>query len=220
MHSKSLLIALALMAALVGLVGPAYACPSANGPSGLWNVPTAPAEPQNTYSLFVNHHTVDNELTRFGANIGTGLETPLEIGVTAYEPDVGDSRTVFNLKFQAMQEKEKAPSVAVGAIDLTKEGDRTFYLAATKRLDVPERGKEPQPVYGTVGVGFNNSSAALDGVFFGISYQLSDTSAVLLEHDAEDLNIGLRHHISDSTVFDVASVNNRLYLGLSYNGRR
>lgn len=198
----------------------AYAEPSANGPTGLWNVPSAHAMPQDRYNLFVNDHSLDNELVRLGANVGTGLETPLELGVTSFAPENGGSRTVFNLKFQAAQETEKTPAIAFGAIDLTKEGDRTLYLVVTKRLDVPQRGKEANPVFGTIGAGTNKSGAVLDGIFFGVSYILSDTSSILIEYDAEDLNLGLRHHISPYTVFDVASVNDRLFLGLSFNASR
>ena len=98
MNSKSVVTFLALLLMVGGLVGRANACPSANGPVGLWNVPSAQAMLQDTYNLFVNYHSTDNELSRFGANIGTGLETPLEIGVTSYDRAVGRSQTVFSLK--------------------------------------------------------------------------------------------------------------------------
>jgi hypothetical protein len=220
MKFKPLLTFLALLGVSVLLTGPAGASPSANGPTGLWNVPSAIAMPQDNYNLFLSDHNTENELIRFGANLGTGLETPLELGITTFDPEVGRSQTVFNLKFQATQETEKNPSVAVGAIDLTQEGDRTFYFAVTKRLDVPQPRKKPHPVFATVGAGTNKSNTVLDGIFFGITYLVSDTSAILLEYDAEDLNLGLRHHISPNAVFDVASVNNRLFLAFSFNAVR
>lgn len=220
MYHKQIFSLIAFMGLCVAVAPGAYADPSANGPTGLWNIPTALAMPQDCYNLFVNDHSAENELVRLGANLGTGLETPLELGVTAVDPEVGKSQTIFNLKFEAIQETEKNPSVAVGAIDLTQEGDRTFYLVATKRLDIPQREKKPHPVFGTVGAGANDSNSVLDGIFFGVTYQVSDTSFLLLEYDAEDLNLGLRHHISPRTALDVASVNNRLYLGLAYNAIR
>lgn len=210
------LVLIELLAILALFAPCAHSVPSANGPTGLWNVPSAVAMPQYRYNLFVNRLDLDEELVRFGANLGTGLDTPVEIGV-ATSDQADHSTTFFNIKFQATHETEKEPSVAVGAIDLTKEGDRTFYLVVSKRLDVPEKGKKPRPILASVGAGANKSDAVLDGIFFGIAYEMSKTSVIQVEFDAEDLNIGLRHHISDNSVLDVASVNNRLFLAFSHN---
>jgi hypothetical protein len=99
---------------------------------------------------------------------------------------------VINLQGQVLAETDRRPAVSVGVLDLLNEreaiagappgdnGARSFYVAATKRLEAADR-----PLHVTVGWG---SDRFRDRPFAGVSYDVHRRVKVLAEYDGFGVN--------------------------------
>jgi len=132
---------------------------------------------------------------------------------------------VVSIQGQPISETRKRPAVSVGVLDIIRErdpvrdlpprvkGDRSFYIAATKRLGGPHN-----PVHATVGFGtarFNN------GPFFGVCWDVRRRIKLIGEYDGYKWNaaiagdlLGTREH--SLVLFLGAEWLNRPVIGVTY----
>jgi len=101
----------------------------------------------------------------------------------------------YNLQLQLLDEQARSPAVAVGVVDLLDqredllhhppghEGSRSFYVTATKQLELWGRD-----AYATVGLGTQRFG---NGPFGGLSLPVSDRLTGVVEYDGLGVNLGL-----------------------------
>lgn len=211
-----------LVSVFVGVFGSvAAADPSLLGPTGLLNVPTAETLNSRDYNFFANHWGGPNSLNRYGGNFGMGSTRGVEIGATIHDPETGEARTVLNAKFQLQAGTSKGTVIAAGIIDAFQEIDnnRTGYLSITKEMGqstTSRLGLRRPTNYITVGIGSRRGGEVLDGLFAGISFGIDEDFRLLVEHDAEDLNLGLRFAPDPRFRIDFGQVNGETTFGVSY----
>jgi len=164
----------------------AFAAPAYPGYTGLIFTPTADTLNMGAVNAGASYISGDDDsdISYFSANIG--VINGLEAGLGYQNPEVGDSETIINAKYAIMKESFATPGVAVGVSDLSDEIDSTPYVAVSKTLDVP--GLAIKSLRGTVGLG----SGTLDGIFGGLSAVITDKVTFMIEHDTDDLNLGLQ----------------------------
>ncbi len=175
---------LVAMAAAIMASG-AFAAPAYPGYTGLIFTPTADTLNMGAVNAGASYISRDdNDMSYFSANIG--VINGLEAGLGYQNPETGDSETIINAKYSIMKETFATPGVAVGVSDLSDEIDSTPYVVVSKKLDVP--GLAIKSLRGSVGLG----SGTLDGVFAGLSAVITDNVTFMIEHDTDDINLGLQ----------------------------
>lgn len=101
----------------------------------------------------------------------------------------------YNLQLQLLDEKPTSPALAIGVVDLLDqredllhhppghEGSRSFYVTATKQLDLWGRD-----AYATLGLGTHRFG---NGPFGGLSLPFGDRVTGVVEYDGLGVNLGL-----------------------------
>jgi hypothetical protein len=206
---RELIVLLALSA------GASWAGPSFFGPTGVLNTPTAAVVQPGSYNAFVNFVSSDSsDLTRYGANAGFGVSTPFEVGITRWDPELGDSRLVLNAKIVLPVQMKTPGSLSVGVVDITDEITQTPYVVYSREFAMGT-GPQSRPVYGSIGFGSSNFDV-LDGLFLSAATPIANNAWLMLEFDAEDFNAAARLRLSDTLSGDIGIVNNDLGLALAY----
>lgn len=154
------------------------------------NVPCAYTPAQSSW--VAAHHTLshdssirfalsDRPRTNSTAFVGAGLGKPgnsLYLAFALHHDSL--SRNHLNLQWQATEDTERHPAVAVGVLDVfdnvSPGKGRSMYLTVTRRFLARE-----QPVYATVGFG---GGAFDDSVFGGVMFYPQQRLALGLEYAA------------------------------------
>jgi len=159
--------------------------PSLLGPTGLIAVPDAATTMPSRIAVFAHRVNAGVDYWTSGANLGAitdvGLAAPVgvEFGIAVFDPESPAKQTVANLKVAVASGKW---GLAVGAMDLTDQANRTLYFVGTRRIGYREGSAGL-----TIGFGSNDTSKNLDGLFVGL-----DLGILAVEHDGEDTNLGVR----------------------------
>ncbi|NIM05882.1 MAG: hypothetical protein GTO55_00405 [Armatimonadetes bacterium] len=207
-----------LMCALL-LSAAAFAGSSFRGYSGLVNIPTADSLDMGEYNLAV--FTVERDKgeshTVLAANIG--LLPGLEVGAARERPEGGDADILLNGKLGLQSESFTRPKIAVGINDVADERNRTSYLVISKSL-VPLSEVFHREVFNLTlhaGVG----DGRLDGLFWGVSAGVGNTATLMVEHDGEEFNAGIRFAVGSTVQFHTAALDDfdDFGLGISINRR-
>lgn len=210
---RRLIVLVAVLAVMIGAAA-AYADSSLLGPTGLVTVPTADTLgilQWNVGGASVWAGSGPDESVVY-ANIG--LLPRLEVGFSRIEPEDGDAETLLNAKLRIVGLPGKV-TLAVGAVDLTDQIDRSAYVVLTHDLGagiISPKGQFTKPQV-HVGVG----GGQLDGIFGGVSLTVSGKADVMAEYDGEDVNVGVRWPIIPKVSLTAAALDgfDDLALGLS-----
>jgi hypothetical protein len=202
-----------MLALMIGAAA-AYADSSLLGPTGLVTVPTAETLgilQWNVGGASVWAGSGPDESVVY-ANIG--LLPRLEVGFARIEPEDGDAETLLNAKLRIVGLPGKV-TLAVGAVDLTDQIDRSAYVVLTHDLGagiISPKGQFTKPQV-HVGVG----GGQFDGIFGGVSLTVSGKADVMAEYDGEDVNVGVRWPIIPKVSLTAAALDgfDDLALGLS-----
>lgn len=183
--------ALAIAAALMlGGAADAQAGPSLLGPSGLLETPTAEALGMAQWNIGGTALWADEGADEDLVYGNVGLLSGLELGFTRYKVEDLDAETFMNVKLQVMESLPGKISVAAGLLDITDQIDRSPYVVASHDLGagiVSPRGRFTRPQV-HVGVG----SGKYDGLFGAFSLMVGRQAQVILEHDSDEFNAGVR----------------------------
>ena len=209
---RRLLLGVAVVA-LIAVAAGASADPSLIGPTGLVTVPTA-----DTLGLLQWNVGASNAWTESGPDesaiyANLGLLPRLEVGFARLEPEDADAETVLNAKFRVISLPGKV-SLAVGAIDLTDQIDRSVYAVVSHDLGagiVSPKGQLTRPQL-HVGVG----GGQFDGIFGGVSVTVGGKADAMAEYDGDDVNVGVRWPIIPKVLVTAAALDSfsDLALGL------
>lgn len=198
--------------AALSLCGRAASAQAVSGHTSLILIPTAEMPGDGVVRLgggFVNgrHSTLEgrNDFTPYGVSIGflpfleLGFRFNRQLGVE--REALGDR--LLLVRIQAVSERGRRPAVTFGAHDFLKStGEETrkfnaLYVVATKHF-------ESSLPTGRIGVHLGYGTDLIDakahqfaGPFAGVSARPSEWIEVMVEHDTETLNAGVRGHIMD-----------------------
>ena len=110
------------------LVFPVSAATTANGYSGLINIPSAYVLRQGQGGLgYFNLRDGESFVGSFSVFSG------FELGYSRWLPDVGKNVNVYSAKVVVLQERVLKPAIAVGVSDLADQLDRSYYVMASKQ---------------------------------------------------------------------------------------
>ncbi len=151
-----------------------------------------------------------------------GVLPGLEVGATQEKLEGADAHTLLNAKFRlplGIPGAIAAPlkfSVAVGALDLTDEDQRSVYIVATHTLGaglIPSVGSVSAPRL-TLGYGAGRFN---DSLFGGVSVNYSRTE-LMAEYDGNNLNLGAKIPVAPKLEVTAAGLDglNHYTLGLSF----
>jgi hypothetical protein len=191
----------------------AAADPSLIGPTGLVTVPTADTLGLLQWNVGASNAWTDSGPDESAIYANLGLLPRLEVGFARLEPEDADAETVLNAKFRVISLPGKV-SLAVGAIDLTDQIDRSVYAVVSHDLGagiVSPKGQFTRPQL-HVGVG----GGQFDGIFGGVSVTVGGKANVMAEYDGEDMNVGVRWPIIPKVLVTAAALDSfsDLALGL------
>jgi hypothetical protein len=209
---RRLLLGVAVVA-LIAVAGVASADPSLIGPTGLVTVPTADTLGLLQWNVGASNAWTDSGPDESVIYANLGLLPRLEVGFARLEPEDADAETVLNAKFRVISLPGKV-SLAVGAIDLTDQIDRSVYAVVSHDLGagiVSPKGQFTRPQL-HVGVG----GGQFDGIFGGVSVTVGGKADVMAEYDGEDMNVGVRWPIIPKVLVTAAALDSfsDLALGL------
>jgi hypothetical protein len=178
---------------LIFALTPVWAAPSFQGYSGLINIPTADSLDAGEYNLAGFAQQGDHNDKAIGtANVG--LLAGLEMGV-AYEKIEGESgETLLNGKFNFMSEGMVRPEIAVGVADISDRLDMSPYFVMSKSLTGPLNVLHKEIINPRLHLGVG--SGRFDGVFGGVSVGIGKIASLMVEHDSDQMNAGLRFNVS------------------------
>ncbi|MCE5315682.1 MAG: hypothetical protein ABFD49_09725 [Armatimonadota bacterium] len=180
---------LAFVVVIAGIGSAALAAPAYPGYTGMIFTPNETTLGMGAVDFgaaFVSNDDVDTSY--FSANFG--VIDGLEVGASILDPDEGDSNTIINAKYSIVKENYARPGIAVGFSDLANEIDSTPYIVVGKSLNLP--GLTVKSLRGHIGFG----DGTLDGLFAGLSATLTDTLTLSLEHDSDEINVGLQMSVA------------------------
>lgn len=214
------LFLIALAATMIS--GAAFAAPSFFGISGNIFTPDDVVLAPGAFSA--NLHMIDAEASPLIIAAAVGVTESLELGLGRFDPDLPgeDSQTFVNAKYSITPETRSAPSITVGALDITGEldpgDDPGMFIVLGKNLtpvasDVA--GEPSAPLRGTLGFG----TGVLDGFFAALDWTLTPKVSAMAEFLAEDsvFNAGVRLAITENLRIDAALIDmDDLGFGISY----
>jgi hypothetical protein len=202
-----------LVAALgMALAGPASAAPNFFGPTGLLVIPTADTLAQQSWNVHL--HLTDDVIT-YGASFG--LAKQLELGVTGFDPDGGDTKALINAKYTLLMETGKAPGIAIGGLDLADELDLDpgFYLVASKSLS-SLLGGEAAKYNLNAHLGYGWNTIFDDDVFWGLDLAVTPKIQAMVEGIGSDVTFGARFGLAAGVRVELASYDGDFGGGISY----
>jgi Exopolysaccharide biosynthesis protein YbjH len=199
---RKVLIVLPVLA--LSLAAPATAAPNFFGTTGLIRIPTADVLADRSYNVHVHglHH-----LTTYGANFG--VTGSLEGGLTAFDPSNASTRLFGNLKYQFLKETSKAPSIAVGVVDIADTVSISGYGIVSKSFPLGQ-GRSLRAHIGYGGGLFS------DNVIGGADFSITNNISLMGEYDGDDVNFGGRIGLGRGVRVDLAVLNGDFGAGLSY----
>lgn len=199
----------------LGLGTMAMSVPSLLGPTGLLFIPTCETVKMGQANASVSIiHDADDPAYSFNS----GVSNNLEVGFTR----LWSKETIVNAKYNLMAEDAKKIGLSLGVIDVTDQLNSTFYLVASKKLEISDLyGIDNFHVNVGVASGDKDGALPLDGLFGGVSVTVAKSLTVMLEGDGNSFNYGARANIAKN--FDltagVVGDNHDLALGASYTAK-
>ncbi|MHB9035223.1 MAG: hypothetical protein ACYC64_01050 [Armatimonadota bacterium] len=208
---KTLSMLVFVAIAVAALAAGVAAAPAYPGYTGMIFTPTESTLNMGATSLgaaFIGRD--NNDTSYFSANFG--LIEGLEAGLAVVDHEVGNSNTIVNAKYSVIKESFAKPGLAIGISDIGDDIDSTPYVVLGKSLELP--GMTLKALRGHVGLG----SGSLDGVFGGLSATISNTLTFMIEHDTNNLNLGLQLAVSSGLRAHADLIGgDDLGIGLSFN---
>jgi hypothetical protein len=198
---------ISLFVVVLALVaGMAMAGPSLLGTSGSVLTPDDSILPAAGFSVNYSAISLDGQTPNIiGANVG--VTGGLELGLARFNNDVSSNsiNTIFNVKYQAMTETARRPSLMFGAVDLTgaidPDGNGGFYALVGKNLTSLATGltnHPSMPLHGYLGFG----SGIYNGLFAGLSWQLSPNLKVMGEYINQ---LDIKGDLSEKSMFNAGA---------------
>lgn len=168
----------------------------------------------------VQWHAIDRDggdVNIFGVNFGVGEW--LELGAARVDPEGADAEEIGNVKVRVplsdWLELPEVPSVAIGALDVSDEINRSLYFVLSK--DFPIGDELDRRVSLHVGVGDNKTNVgALDGLFGGIEFAAFRYGLIQAEYDGDDFNAALRYNATPRFSLDVGTLDGDFGFGATY----
>jgi hypothetical protein len=185
----------------VAMMGTAAAAPNFNGSTGMIMTPDTETLDQGSYSI--GFHSADQGYGDVNSlSLNFGLAPNLELGLTRYDWDSGDSNTL-NAKWKFAPEGSGSPALAFGIQDVTDEHDQTPYLVAGNTL------RDGARVHYGIGGG------TIDGLFGGFEKDFT-SGTFLAEYDGNNLNVGARFAVAQDVKINVGLLDmDDFYFGIS-----
>ncbi|WP_105167366.1 YjbH domain-containing protein [Pseudoalteromonas sp. T1lg23B] len=185
---------------------------SFNGYTGLLNVPNAKVQGTGVFDFGFNNQFdfrgekyLDGYNYIFSVGVFENLEVSGQIASNTMHDNMfvvdGQIRDLsFNAKYMIPYIPSDWFSLALGYKDIGGAANKykTYYMAATK---------EWQDFSFSLGLGNSQrATGQLDGAFVGIEWQPLDWFTLLLEHDADAMNAGLRLEVPKEWLFNVGTL--------------
>ena len=172
----SLLVSLILLASVLS----AQAAPSLQGYTGLVLIPNADTLDEKDYNVGFFTLNLEEGADEDIWTGNLGVDEGMELGVTRFKPEDGESETLLNAKYRIRTEEDQKPGLAVGIFDATDELDTTVYLVMSKTVPdlITSGDKEIFAPRIHVGVG----GGQLSGFFGGLSFGLGDNLMLMAEY--------------------------------------
>lgn len=197
----------------LGLTAAATAVPNLVGPTGLLLTPTAQTLQEDEYNL--SAATIEGG-DSLGYAMNYGVRPNLEVGFTR----LPDAETIINAKYAIQPETARRIGIAAGVVDLTNQETTSIYAVGSKHVNI-------KGLYGvnnfqfSLGLAGGGDNSTPHGLFGGATFDIDKFATVILEHDGNSLNYGLRVPFARNFVAQggVIDENHDLALGVSYNGR-
>jgi hypothetical protein len=156
------------------------------------------------------------------ANVNFSFQDTFEVGGSLVDGGgIGDNELLANAKWVVPAARwlknEDFPALAIGAIDLTNETNRAYYLVLSKLVPF---GNEPSGNANlSLSLGFADNHAnggALDGLFAGAEFAGFKNTVVQAEYDGDAFNADLRWRLSERFGADVGVMDGDLGFGVTY----
>lgn len=209
-------LVLAVVAAL-GWAGSASAQPSLVGPTGVIVVPSAETLGVLQWNVGATGILVEEGENESLLYANVGLTRDLEIGVARWKLQRRQAETTVNAKLRLLGPLPGEVSLAVGALDLTDQLERSGYVVLSHVVGAGillRRGRVVSPQV-HVGIG----GGRFDGLFAGFSAVVDGEVEVMADWDGDQVNVGIRWPLASDLEASVAALNNLddLAVGLSFS---
>ncbi|MEN6643319.1 MAG: hypothetical protein ABFE08_12810 [Armatimonadia bacterium] len=168
-------------------------------------------------------HRVDRDAGTVDViGVNFGVTNWLEIGGARVDDEAAeDAEEIANVKVLLPVAKwfDEAnwPTVAIGAVDVTNELNRSFYLVLSKDLSAGTPAQIARQLKVHLGVADSDSeTGALDGVFGGIEFAAFRDGVVQAEYDGDAFNAALRYTPMGRISLDIGTLDSDFGFGLTY----
>lgn len=168
-------------------------------------------------------HRVDRDsgdVDVIGVNFG--VTNWLEIGGARIDDEAAeDAEEIANVKVLLPVAKwfDEAnwPTVAIGAVDVSNEINRSYYMVLSKAFPMGAATEDAKQLKVHLGVADSDTEeGALDGVFGGIEFAAFRHALVQAEYDGDAFNAALRYTPMGRVSIDVGTLDSDFGFGLTY----
>ena len=197
------------------------------GSTGLLVTPTAyvidPQQVQVQYHHIGSDHGIP-AIKVWGGNVG--VVPNLELGISHFgDIQTNDvptpktvSETVFNGKYHLQLARwlnnPQMPDVAFGMFDISNKINRTWYVVASKQINLVE--EKPTSLGAHLGFARNDQRAGkMNGIFGGIDFVPFKGLIAQAEYDSDHINGCVRYYPKPEVSLDLGSVNSNFSYGVT-----
>lgn len=168
-------------------------------------------------------HRVDRDagdVDVIGVNFG--VTNWLEIGGARVDDEAAeDAEEIANVKVLLPVAKwfDEAnwPTVAIGAVDVSNELNRSYYMVLSKAFPMGASADTARQLKLSFGIADSESdSGALDGVFGGIEFPAFRHGLIQAEYDGDAFNAALRYTPMGRVSLDIGTLDSDFGFGLTY----
>jgi hypothetical protein len=202
-----LIISVVVVLLVLAALAPLSAAPSFRGYTGLVNIPTADTLSLGEFNAAAFTVNTEARYTVLAGNFG--VLPGLEAGLANFDVEHASSKTALNLKYCFRGESMTFPQIAIGIADAADEIDQTPYLVVSKSL-TPFAAREIVNFKAHAGIG----GGLLSGLFVGASAEVAKKTTLMLEHDTDDLNLGVNYSFSPELTLHAGALNGLSDLGM------
>jgi hypothetical protein len=192
------------------------------GNTGLVFTPTANVSGARGAS--VSWHRINRDPDSLDVtNLSFSFQDTVEIGGSLVDGGgMADNKLLAHAKWVVPAARwlknEEFPALAIGAIDLTNEINRAYYIVLSKTVPLGvEAGGTGSLISLSLGFADNHANGgALDGLFGGAEFAGFKNTVVQAEYDGDAFNADLRWRLSERFGADVGTMDGDLGFGVTY----
>ncbi|HEY3379513.1 MAG TPA: hypothetical protein VGL77_18715 [Armatimonadota bacterium] len=217
---------------LMGMATAVLAAPNFLGPTGLLLTPTVETLTKGSYNVSLNV-SADADSNEYALNYGINpnfevgfsrlpSEPRLNYAMVAYKAPRyygPNTTTIINAKYNFKAETAKGVGFSLGVMDLTEQTNATVYLVAGKQVDLkPLAALKNLRANLGIAVSDNDGIIPLDGIFGGVSFDVTPRVTLMLEHDSQRLNYGARVNLFKGVTGQVGFAGDKhpMFIGICY----